>query len=119
MTCTGCAPEPQELMSTNTDCVQGSKSVASTWITVDMLEAYVVLHDHGYAHSVEVWSDTGLAGGLYGISLGSGFFAESMFSWAANASKIALISLSRLLEKKNMIIVGTAANAVPAIIISE
>ena len=70
-----------------------------TWITSDMLEAYVKLHERGYAHSVEVWSDTGLAGGLYGVSLGSGFFAESMFSWKANASKYALISLSRFMEK--------------------
>jgi leucyl/phenylalanyl-tRNA--protein transferase len=70
-----------------------------TWITLDMLEAYVVLHEHGYAHSVEVWSDTGLAGGLYGVSLGSSFFAESMFTRTANASKYALISLAELMEK--------------------
>ena len=63
------------------------------------MEAYIRLHEHGYAHSVEVWSDTGLAGGLYGVSLGSSFFAESMFSWTTNASKCALISLAGFMEK--------------------
>ncbi len=70
-----------------------------TWITVDMLEAYVGLHEHGYAHSVEVWSGAELAGGLYGVSLGCCFFAESMFTWTVNASKYALISLARIMEK--------------------
>ena len=72
-----------------------------TWITDDMLEAYIGLHELGYAHSVEVWSGTVLAGGLYGISLGRSFFAESMFTWTVNASKYALISLAGLMEKKN------------------
>jgi leucyl/phenylalanyl-tRNA--protein transferase len=64
-----------------------------TWITEAMLEAYSVLHEMGYAHSVEVWHEETLAGGLYGISLGRSFFGESMFSTTANASKAALISL--------------------------
>ena len=64
-----------------------------TWITREMLEAYCALHDLGYAHSVEVWQETRLAGGLYGISLGRAFFGESMFSAIPNASKAALITL--------------------------
>ena len=64
-----------------------------TWITREMLEAYCALHDLGYAHSVEVWQETKLAGGLYGISLGHAFFGESMFSAIPNASKAALITL--------------------------
>jgi leucyl/phenylalanyl-tRNA--protein transferase len=64
-----------------------------------MLEAYVTLHKRGYAHSLEVWAGSSLEGGLYGVSLGSCFFAESMFTWKSNASKFALISLARLLEK--------------------
>lgn len=64
-----------------------------TWITEEMLEAYIGLHKAGLAHSVESWCNGELAGGLYGISLGSAFFGESMFSRASNASKIALVAL--------------------------
>ncbi len=65
-----------------------------TWITDDMIEAYRKLHELGYAHSVEAWLDGKLAGGLYGISLGSAFFGESMFSLAPDASKAAFIPLA-------------------------
>lgn len=71
-----------------------------TWITNDMLDAYTKLHQLGYAHSVEVWKDGKLAGGLYGVSLGKMFFGESMFSLAPNASKFALIKLTQALIKK-------------------
>jgi leucyl/phenylalanyl-tRNA--protein transferase len=64
-----------------------------TWILEEMIEAYCRLHEVGYAHSVEVWHDRELAGGLYGISLGRCFFGESMFSRQSNASKVALYSL--------------------------
>jgi leucyl/phenylalanyl-tRNA---protein transferase len=64
-----------------------------TWITQEMQEAYIALHDIGYAHSVEVWQEESLVGGLYGVSLGHAFFGESMFSTRANASKAALITL--------------------------
>ena len=72
-----------------------------TWITDDMLEAYCLLHDMGYAHSVECWLDDELAGGLYGISLGGIFFGESMFSIQPNSSKIALVSLIKKLQEWN------------------
>jgi leucyl/phenylalanyl-tRNA--protein transferase len=62
-----------------------------TWITSGMASAYKELHRLGYAHSVEAWSDSGLAGGLYGVSLGSIFFGESMFSIESDASKAAFI----------------------------
>lgn len=62
-----------------------------TWITSDMVEAYERLFELGLAHSVEAWLDGRLAGGLYGISLGSAFFGESMFSLAPDASKAAFI----------------------------
>lgn len=71
-----------------------------TWITREMLEAYCALHDLGYAHSVEVWQETRLAGGLYGISLGRAFFGESMFSAIPNASKAALITLVENLGRR-------------------
>ncbi len=65
-----------------------------TWITRDMIEAYVSLHELGYAHSVEARKGGVLTGGLYGVSLGRLFCGESMFSRAANASKAALIALA-------------------------
>ena len=64
-----------------------------TWITSDMLEAYRRLHARGTAHSVEVWIDGNLVGGLYGVALGRCFFGESMFARATDASKIAFVHL--------------------------
>lgn len=71
----------------------GRKDQDGTWITGDMKEAYITLHRLGYAHSVEVWKNDQLAGGLYGVQIGSVFCGESMFSLESNASKVALISL--------------------------
>ena len=64
-----------------------------TWITDEMLKAYVNLHGLGYAHSVESWFGGKLAGGLYGVSLGKCFFGESMFHLKTDASKVALATL--------------------------
>ena len=64
-----------------------------TWITDDMKAAYTKLHREGYAHSVEVWLDGKLVGGLYGVHTGDVFCGESMFSLVSNASKTALIWL--------------------------
>ena len=64
-----------------------------TWITAEMLAAYVRLHAAGYAHSIEIWQAEALVGGLYGINIGHAFFAESMFHRASDASKIALSAL--------------------------
>ena len=72
-----------------------------TWISEDMIEAYVKLHELGYAKSVEVWQNDELVGGLYGIDLGHVFCGESMFSKVSNASKIAFISLVRHLQREN------------------
>ena len=69
-----------------------------TWITAEMLEAYMRLHEQGYAHSVETWQKGQLVGGLYGVALGGAFFAESMFTRASDASKVALVSLVRQLQ---------------------
>jgi len=70
-----------------------------TWITDDMMAAYVRLHDLGFAHSVEAWTGGELVGGLYGVSLGAAYFGESMFSRAPDASKIAFVSLVSKLAK--------------------
>lgn len=64
-----------------------------TWITSEMIEAYVKLHELGFAKSVEVWQNNELVGGLYGIDLGHVFCGESMFSKVSNASKVAFITL--------------------------
>lgn len=71
-----------------------------TWITDEMLAGYVQLHELGYAHSVEVWQDKTLVGGLYGVSLGKVFFGESMFAQVSNASKAGFITLVRALTEK-------------------
>jgi leucyl/phenylalanyl-tRNA--protein transferase len=69
-------------------------------VTEDFVTAYTALHKLGLAHSVEVWHEGQLAGGLYGVSLGKCFFGESMFTRVENASKTALITLARILEKR-------------------
>jgi len=74
-----------------------------TWITAEMIEAYIDLHELGFAHSIEAWDVTGddgeeLVGGLYGVSLGHAFFGESMFALEPDASKIAFASFVRQLE---------------------
>jgi leucyl/phenylalanyl-tRNA---protein transferase len=69
-----------------------------TWILDEMIKAYCRLHREGYAHSVESWEDGNLVGGLYGVALGRVFFGESMFARVSDASKIAFVHLTRLLE---------------------
>jgi len=74
------------------------KDQTGTWITQDMIEAYSKLAELGYAHSVEVWQDGILVGGLYGVLINGVFCGESMFSKVANASKAALIYLAQEIE---------------------
>jgi leucyl/phenylalanyl-tRNA--protein transferase len=69
-----------------------------TWITAEMIRAYEVLHELGFAHAVEAWADGALVGGLYGVSLGAAFFGESMFAQRADASKIAFVRLVQQLQ---------------------
>lgn len=71
------------------------KDQPGTWITKEMQEAYINLHQLGWAHSVEVWEESNLVGGLYGIAVGKVFCGESMFSLVSNASKTALIYLCK------------------------
>jgi leucyl/phenylalanyl-tRNA--protein transferase len=72
---------------------------SGTWITSDMLAAYTALFDQGFAHSVEAWQDDRLVGGLYGVSLGSCFFGESMFALASDASKLGFVKLVEQLAR--------------------
>jgi leucyl/phenylalanyl-tRNA--protein transferase len=66
---------------------------SGTWITPEMIEGYTALHGEGLAHSIEAWQEGRLVGGLYGISLGSVFYGESMFAEVPNASKVAFATL--------------------------
>lgn len=68
-----------------------------TWITSEMIDAYIGLHELGFAHSVEAWRDDQLVGGLYGLSLGRAFFGESMFAHESDASKLAFVAAVRQL----------------------
>lgn len=72
-----------------------------TWITADMLDGYRELHELGFAHSFESWQGGQLVGGLYGVSIGGGFFGESMFFDVANASKVAFVTMARHLEQND------------------
>ena len=69
-----------------------------TWITPDMVAAYMELHRLGHAHSIEVFADEQLVGGIYGVAIGQMFFGESMFSAESGGSKVALAGLARLLR---------------------
>jgi leucyl/phenylalanyl-tRNA--protein transferase len=72
-----------------------------TWINAELEQAMIALHRSGHAHSVEVWQDGGLVGGLYGVKLGRAFFGESMFSRRTDASKVALAWLVARLKVGN------------------
>ena len=75
------------------DVVAGCAARAETWITPGLSRAYGRLHELGWAHSVEVWMNGALAGGLYGVAIGGLFAAESMFHHVTDASKIAMVAL--------------------------
>lgn len=77
-----------------------AKTREDTWISDKFIKTYGELHQMGIAHSVEVWQDNKLVGGLYGLNLGKMFFGESMFSIEPNSSKLALIKLSKFLLEK-------------------
>lgn len=79
-------------------CAAPRHGQQGTWITPEIMAAYLELHRRGIAHSVEVWQGDSLAGGLYGVSLGASFFGESMFSRAPDTSKVALVWLAAQLD---------------------
>lgn len=80
-------------------CAGAPRGDAGTWITSEMQAAYAEIHELGFAHSVEVWRNDELVGGLYGISIGTMFCGESMFHRESNASKVAFVTLARQLER--------------------
>ena len=88
-------------------CATPGPGRRDTWINPTIEKLYCDLHEMGFAHSVECWRDGVLVGGLYGVALGAAFFGESMFSRAANASKVALTHLVGWLRKGGFSLLDT------------
>jgi leucyl/phenylalanyl-tRNA--protein transferase len=88
-------------------CAETTPSRPDTWINEQIVRLFTELHHAGVAHSVEVWRDGKLAGGLYGLAMGSAFFGESMFSRATDASKIALVHLVAILIRGGFTLLDT------------
>ena len=86
-------------------CAAPREPDLGTWITDEMQDAYLRLHELGYAHSVESWVGDELVGGLYGIALGRAFFGESMFSRKTDASKAALAHLAHYLQQQDFAVI--------------
>jgi leucyl/phenylalanyl-tRNA---protein transferase len=74
-------------------CAEATLLRRDTWINENILDSYTLLHEAGFAHSVECWQQGHMVGGLYGVSIKGAFFGESMFSRATDASKVALVHL--------------------------
>ncbi len=81
-------------------CAMAPSRIGQTWLTPEMIEAYIRLHELGYAHSVEVWHQHELAGGVYGVAIGGLFAAESKFFRVRDASKVALVHLVAHLRER-------------------
>lgn len=90
-----------------TACASETSDRPSTWINETIKTLYSALHRMGHAHSVEAWDGDELVGGLYGVSLGSAFFGESMFSRRTDASKICLVHLVERLKQKHFTLLDT------------
>ena len=88
-------------------CAAPAQGREQTWINDEILRLYAALHASGHAHSVECWQDGELAGGLYGVRLGAAFFGESMFSFARDASKVALARLVDALCEGGFVLLDT------------
>ncbi|MBY4607175.1 leucyl/phenylalanyl-tRNA--protein transferase [Rhizobium sp. 9T] len=88
-------------------CAEETSGRPSTWINQTIRSLYSTLFDMGHAHTVEAWHGDELVGGLYGVSLGSAFFGESMFSRRTNASKICLVHLVDRLRERGFTLLDT------------
>ena len=88
-------------------CAEARTDADGTWLTEDMIQSYCTLHALGAAHSIEVWDQEKLIGGVYGIALGKLFAGESMFSRHSGGSKIALLYLSAYLDRWDYLLIDT------------
>ncbi|MFI8482772.1 leucyl/phenylalanyl-tRNA--protein transferase [Pseudomonas sp. NPDC078700] len=95
----------QDFAAVITACSEPRAYADDTWITGAMRNAYLELHKRGLAHSVEVWQDQQLVGGLYGLAMGQLFFGESMFSRADNASKVGFVTLVEHLKAAGFVMI--------------
>lgn len=95
----------QDFAAVIRECAGPRNYTEGTWITDAMRSAYQQLHEMGLAHSVEVWQDEQLIGGLYGLAMGRLFFGESMFSRADNASKVGFVTLVRQLQQWDFVMI--------------
>ena len=86
------------------EVIRGCAERETTWITDDIIDAYTELHTLGFGHSIEAFVDNKLVGGLYGVSLGGAFLAESMFHRVSDASKACLVYLVERLNSRNFIL---------------
>lgn len=87
--------------------VDGCADRSDTWINAEIYTLYGALHRSGHAHSVEIWDQDQLVGGVYGVTLGAAFFGESMFSRATNASKMALAATVDHLRRTGFVLFDT------------
>lgn len=85
-------------------CASPAPGRQSTWISKQIIDSYVLLHQLGFAHSVEAWQGERLVGGLYGVAINSFFAGESMFSWERDASKVALVHLVKRLRRRRFLL---------------
>ena len=88
-------------------CAEVSDTRADTWINDRIIQLFNALHQAGAAHSIEVWKDGALAGGVYGLAMGAAFFGESMFSRETDASKVALTHLVGILKQGGFTLLDT------------
>jgi len=88
-------------------CAEQTRNRPDTWINSEIESLYNALFDMGFAHSIEVWQENDLVGGLYGVALGGAFFGESMFSRTRDASKVALCHLAARLRKGGFVLLDT------------
>ncbi|MDG6094978.1 leucyl/phenylalanyl-tRNA--protein transferase [Acetobacter sp. AN02] len=88
-------------------CAAPAPGRESTWINTEIIRLFTELHEKGFGHSIEVWKDDELAGGLYGVALGGAFFGESMFSRTTDASRTALVHLTARLRLCGFILLDT------------
>jgi leucyl/phenylalanyl-tRNA--protein transferase len=89
------------------EVVRGCAARDETWISEEIIQSYVRLHEVGHAHSVEAWQGETLAGGLYGVTLGGAFFGESMFTIVTGASKVCLVFLVERLRERGFSLLDT------------
>ena len=88
-------------------CSQTSQNRPTTWINHEIKTVYKQLFDMGYCHSIEIWCEKSIVGGLYGVSIGAAFFGESMFSLKSNASKVALVHLVASLKQEEFVLLDS------------